>query len=123
MTDEDDFLGRYHLQVSLLEAPETPPSFGWLSWRFKRTPRDTAVALGQPSGMLPLEVFDRLLPDGFLVAPLLRAMMTGDIEQSRSLGCMQLDEEDLALCAWACPAYCDYGGALRSVLQRIEKES
>jgi Na+-transporting NADH:ubiquinone oxidoreductase subunit A len=53
---------------------------------------------------------------------MLRALMAGDVVRARELGCLELEEEDLALCAYACPARCDYRGALRSVLGRIEKE-
>jgi Na+-transporting NADH:ubiquinone oxidoreductase subunit A len=77
---------------------------------------------GSPSGMLPLELFERLLTSGFMAVPLLRALMSGDIDQALALGCLELDEEDLALCTYLCPAKCDYGGALRSILQGIEGE-
>jgi Na+-transporting NADH:ubiquinone oxidoreductase subunit A len=77
---------------------------------------------GRPSGMLPLGIFDRALAPGFLAVPLLRALMCGDTERAKDLGCLELDEEDLALCAYLCPAKCDYGGALRSALVRIERE-
>lgn len=125
MPEGQGFLGRYHLQATALREGGRPRRFGWfrpgLAKLLSREPVTTALN-GRPSGMLPLELFDRLLPGGFLANPLLRALMSGDIERARVLGCLELDEEDLALCAFACPAKCDYPGALRSVLLKIEGE-
>ena len=38
------------------------------------------------------------------------------------LGCLELDEEDLALCTYVCPGKYEYGPILRDNLARIEKE-
>ena len=45
-----------------------------------------------------------------------------DVEDSENLGCLELDEEDLALCTLVCPAKIDHGANLRKVLTLIEKE-
>lgn len=118
------FLGRYHLQVSLVpEGNHRKRSNGlWRRLGSNRLSNPTTTLHGSPSGMLSLEAFERALPAGFLAVPLLRALMSGDIEQAQALGCLELDEEDLALCAYLCPAKCDYGGALRSALAHIERE-
>jgi Na+-transporting NADH:ubiquinone oxidoreductase subunit A len=42
---------------------------------------------------------------------------------ARALGCLELDEEDLALCSYLCPSKIDYGPLLRSCLAQIEKEA
>ncbi len=49
-------------------------------------------------------------------------MMVQDTEQAQALGCLELDEEDLALCSFVCPAKSDFGAALRLNLTQIEKE-
>ena len=36
--------------------------------------------------------------------------------------CLELDEEDLALCSYVCPGKYEYGPILRDNLTRIEKE-
>jgi Na+-transporting NADH:ubiquinone oxidoreductase subunit A len=41
---------------------------------------------------------------------------------SQALGCLELDEEDLALCTFVCPSKFDYGALLRTCLMAIEKE-
>jgi Na+-transporting NADH:ubiquinone oxidoreductase subunit A len=47
----------------------------------------------------------------------------GDLERAEALGALELDEEDLALCTYACPGKNDYGPMLRAALERIEKEA
>jgi len=54
---------------------------------------------------------------------LLRALITGDVERSEALGCLELDEEDVALCTFVCPGKYEYGPLLRAMLDRIEKEA
>jgi len=41
---------------------------------------------------------------------------------AQKLGCLELDEEDLALCTYVCPGKYDYGPILRDNLDMIEKE-
>jgi Na+-transporting NADH:ubiquinone oxidoreductase subunit A len=53
---------------------------------------------------------------------LLRAILVGDTLSAMELGCLELDEEDLALCSFVCPSKYDYGPALRDALNKIEKE-
>ncbi|HFZ8973447.1 NADH:ubiquinone reductase (Na(+)-transporting) subunit A, partial [Pseudomonas aeruginosa] len=53
---------------------------------------------------------------------LLRDLLAGDTDSAQALGCLELDEEDLALCTYVCPGKYEYGPALRSVLTRIEQE-
>ncbi|MDH3644353.1 MAG: NADH:ubiquinone reductase (Na(+)-transporting) subunit A [Gammaproteobacteria bacterium] len=95
------FLGRYHNQVSVLDAE--------------------ARAGSSPGGMLPLESFDRVWPFAVPPGPLLRALLIRDTETAGALGCLALIEEDLALCSYVCPAKLDYGSALRDTLREIER--
>ena len=46
----------------------------------------------------------------------LRALLLRDTDTAVSLGCLELAEEDLALCSYVCPARQDYGAALRRTL-------
>ena len=41
---------------------------------------------------------------------------------AQKLGCLELDEEDLALCSYVCAGKYEYGPILRDNLTRIEKE-
>ncbi len=124
------YLGRYHLQVSVLgepvpvnDGPRRSFSAVGLSRLFRRRPIAMSTALhGEPATMLPLGVFERVMPLDILPTPLLRALAVGDIERALGLGCLELEEEDLALCTFVCPSKLDYGAMLRQVLTQIERE-
>jgi len=131
------YLGRYHDQVTVLREGGRSLVFGWagiLQRRYTSAPLfarrsghrkqyafDTAQ-IGRFSGMLPMHLFDRVMPLDILPSPLLRALLVKDTDGAQALGCLELDEEDLALCAFVCPAKNDYGAALRINLDQIEKE-
>ncbi|MCX9458319.1 NADH:ubiquinone reductase (Na(+)-transporting) subunit A, partial [Vibrio cholerae] len=53
---------------------------------------------------------------------LLRDLIVGDTDGAQTLGCLELDEEDLALCTFVCPGKYEYAPILRDVLTKIEKE-
>jgi Na+-transporting NADH:ubiquinone oxidoreductase subunit A len=132
------FLGRYHNQVTLIPeyrperaGPTLPRRLALLAatlvgdlTRPGRAPADaipTTRLNGWPTGMLSVEAFDAVWPLRDPPTPLLRALLTGDTETAAALGCMTLDEEDLALCAYICPSKQDYAGALRDTLRALEQ--
>lgn len=96
------FLGRRDLQACLLPAPGEA----------RRSLR---------SGLIPTTAFEEVFPFGLPVVPLLRALLAGDDERARELGCLELAEEDLALLAHLCPSGLDHAAALRGVLDRLER--
>jgi len=131
------FLGRYDDQVSVLREGGRSFVFGWTGLfprRFTTAPtfarssghrkrhEFSTTQNGRFSGMLPMRVLDRVMPLDILPSPLLRALLVKDTERAQALGCLELDEEDLALSSFVCPAKNDYGLALRINLQQIEKE-
>ena len=131
------YLGRYHDQISVLPEGGESHVFGWTglfprrftgagtfsktSGHRRRTPFTTSQN-GRFSGMLPMRVFDRVMPLDILPSPLFRALLVKDCERAQALGCLELDEEDLALSTFVCPAKQDYGAALRINLELIERE-
>ena len=62
------------------------------------------------------------MPLDILPTFLLRSLAANDIEEAENLGCLELDEEDLALCSYVCPSKIDHGKNLRDMLTLIEKE-
>ena len=72
--------------------------------------------------MVPIGAYERVMPFDLMPTFLLRALITGDVEWAEELGCVELDEEDLALCTFVCPGKFEYGPLLRAMLTRIEKE-
>jgi Na+-transporting NADH:ubiquinone oxidoreductase subunit A len=124
------FLGRYHTQVSVIaEATgERARNKGFSMYRLAPPgrPRRERLALttarhGAPSAMLPLGAFERVMPLDILATQLLRALVVGDDETATALGCLELEEEDLALLELVCPSKGAYGVLLRACLERIEK--
>ena len=63
-----------------------------------------------------------MMPLDTLPKQLLRALLVNDVEVAMQLGCLELDEEDLALCTFACPGKYEYGPYLRQMLTLIEAE-
>ncbi len=61
------------------------------------------------------------MPLDLWVAPLLRALLVGDLGAAEELGVLELAEEDLALVSFLCPAKLEYGALLRAALDEIEK--
>ena len=72
--------------------------------------------------MIPVEAYRLVTPLDILPTQLLRALVVGDTDTARALGCLELDEEDLALCTFVDPSKYEYGPVLRATLTQIEKE-
>ena len=72
--------------------------------------------------MVPVGTYERVMPLDMLPTQLLRSLIVGDTDLSQQLGCLELDEEDLALCTFVCPGKYDYGKILRENLTVIEKD-
>lgn len=131
------FLGRYARQVTLITEDREQTVFGWIRpqpERFAVHPVLASAAKknflfnltsnlnGGRRAMVPTGIFEELMPQDFLPTQLLRALLVMDTDTAQSLGALELDEEDLALCTFACPAKYEYGPALRASLEKIEKE-
>ncbi len=72
--------------------------------------------------MVPVGNYERVMPLDILPTHLLRALIVLDTDTAQKLGCLELDEEDLALCTFVCPGKYEYGPILRDNLTRIELE-
>jgi Na+-transporting NADH:ubiquinone oxidoreductase subunit A len=132
-----DFLGRYHNQVSVLPEDRQRQLFGYLSpgpdrhsvlpiylssWLGRRPLRFTTTSNGSPRGMVPVGTYERVMPLDVLPTQLLRSLLVKDLDNAINLGCLELDEDDVALLTYVCPAKYEYGPVLRDVLTQIEKE-
>ncbi|MEO1647990.1 MAG: NADH:ubiquinone reductase (Na(+)-transporting) subunit A, partial [Pseudomonadota bacterium] len=97
------------------------PVLGSLLARKKPYPF-TSNLNGGRRAMVPLGTFEELMPQDFLPTQLLRALLVMDTDSAQALGALELDEEDLSLVGFACPAKYEYGLALRDCLTKIERE-
>lgn len=132
-----DFVGRYANQISVLGEPEEREFMGWLSpgankfsvmniylsKLFSGKLFDFSTTTnGSERAMVPVGAYESIMPLDILPTQLLRSLIVGDTEQAQLLGCLELDEEDLALCTFVCPGKYEYGPILRDNLTRIEIE-
>ena len=134
----DGYLGRYHQQVSVLAEGRGREFLGWLGpglnkfsmintfvstlFRGRRLALTTSTN-GSRRSIVPIGTFERVMPLDLLPTPLMRALVMGDVERAEELGCLELDEEDVALCTFVDPGKTDFGPKLRFVLETLEKES
>lgn len=137
MGDAFGFLGRYDRQVSVLREGRERVLFGWLSpgpdlfsilpifvskfFTGRRFAFSTGTN-GSPRAMVPIGLFEDVMPMDILPTFLLRSLIVGDVEEAEKLGALELDEEDLALCTFVCPGKTNYGPLLRRNLEILEKE-
>jgi|GEM_PF-1560 Na+-transporting NADH:ubiquinone oxidoreductase subunit A len=134
-----DFLGRYHNQISCLAEGGAREFLGWLKpgedkFSLRRIfasrwhpLRDRCFAMntsthGSPRAVVPIGMYEDVMPLDIVATPLLKALLTDDTESAQKLGVLELDEEDLALCTFVCPGKHEYGDLLRRSLNRIEAE-
>lgn len=137
MGDVHGFLGHGDLQVSALLEDRERPFLGWMSPgsdRYSSLPTFLARLLGRKTfaltttangslrNMVPIGMYERVMPMDILPTHLLRALVVGDVEEAEKLGALELDEEDLALCTFVCPGKTEYGPLLRINLARLEEE-
>ena len=136
-TNELAYLGKYSRQITIIKEDLEKHFFGWIkpqpnkfsvmpvllsAFGFFKLFNLTSNLNGGRRAMVPTGVFETLMPQDFLPTQMLRALLVMDTDVAQSLGALELDEEDLALCTFACPAKYEYGSALRDSLQKIEKE-
>ena len=131
------YLGRYHQQVSILPEDRERKLFGYLmpgmnrhsvypafmsKWFGEKNIEFTTTTNGSPRAMVPIGTYDTVMPQDILATQLLRSLLVGDVENAINLGCLELDEDDIALCTYACPGKYEFGPVLRHMLTQIEKE-
>ena len=131
------YLGRYHTQVSVLAEGTEKEFLGWIApgaTKFsvtraylshlspKRLFNMTTTTNGSSRAMVPIGNYERVMPLDILPTLLLRDLISGDTDSAVTLGALELDEEDLALCTFVCPGKYDYGTILRNCLTTIQKE-
>ncbi|BDX05429.1 Na(+)-translocating NADH-quinone reductase subunit A [Planctobacterium marinum] len=131
------YLGRYATQVSVVAEDSEKKFLGWITPGSDKHSitraylghmgggklfNMTSTTNGSDRAMVPIGNYERVMPLDVLPTLLLRDLLSGDTDGAQTLGCLELDEEDLALCTYVCPGKYDYGSVLRDCLDKIEKE-
>lgn len=128
------FVGRFSLQVSVVSEGQPRQFLHWVNPFLKQfsfmnvfLKRESEYDFsssqnGSPRAMVPLGNYEAVMPLDILPTQLLRALLIRDTETAQKLGCLELDEEDLALCTFVCHSKYEYGPALRACLEMIERD-
>lgn len=131
------YLGRYHQQITALAEDREREFMGWMApGTDKYSVINTFVSALMPGKkfalttstngshrtVVPIGMYEKVMPMDLEPTYLLKSLLMHDIEMAEQFGCLELDEEDLALCTFVCPGKNDYGPYLREVLTIIEKE-
>ncbi|MEX0317225.1 MAG: Na(+)-translocating NADH-quinone reductase subunit A [Ruegeria sp.] len=130
------YLSRFARQITIIREDNEQIPMGWIrpmpskyavqpvlgSAFAKKLYALTSNLNGGRRAMVPTGTFEELMPQDYLPTQLLRALLVMDTDTAQALGALELDEEDLGLVGFACPAKYEYGLALRDCLTKIEKE-
>lgn len=131
------FLGRYHNQVTAVADGSRREFLGWAmpgANKFSITGAFasalsravnvpfTTSSQGSKRAIVPIGMYEKVMPLDIIATPLLKSLTVQDTDTAQMLGCLELDEEDLALCTFVCPGKNEYGPMLRRCLSHIEKE-
>lgn len=131
------FLGRYDNQISVLREEREREFIGWLSPGFRKfstlpiyiskltRPQELDLGTttnGSERAIIPIGNYEKVTPFDIVVTYLLRAIAVGDVETAEQLGCLELTEEDLALCTFVDAGKHEFGPLLRKNLEIIERE-
>lgn len=133
----ENYLGRYHQQITVIEEHSTRDFLGWVKPSSKLfSVKKVLLSSISPSkkfgfssalnggerAIVPSGSYEQVMPLDILPTFLLRALAVDDVEEAEKLGCLEMDEEDLALCTYVCPSKIDHGINLRRNLTLIDKE-
>lgn len=133
------YLGANTLQVSALKEGRDRELFGWIvpgknkysalnvyvSSKDRPSGREfplTTDKNGSNRAIVPVGVYESVMPLDILSTPLLKAIVVGDSDTAQLLGCLELDEEDVSLFTFVDPGKHDFAPVLRANLTKIEKE-
>ncbi|MDO5090933.1 MAG: Na(+)-translocating NADH-quinone reductase subunit A [Cardiobacteriaceae bacterium] len=131
------YLGHYDQQISVVPEDNDPVFLEFVRPGFKtysrtrayfghflkgiRFPLTTAVQ-GSPRPIVPFGIFEDVMPLDVLPTLLVKALIVKDTDMAKSLGALELAEEDMALLTYVDPGKHDFGAILRENLTLIEQE-
>ncbi len=133
------YLGCYSNQVSVLREGRERELFGWIVagkdkysamnvYTSSKDRKDnrlfplTTDKNGSNRAIVPVGVYETVMPLDILATPLLKALVVGDTDQAQLLGGLELIEEDVSLFSFVDPGKHDFAPVLRANLTKIEKE-
>ena len=135
--DINGYLGYYDSSLTIINDEVKRPFLGMLALGSSSTKYSltntflsfgtnefdfTTSKNGELRAMVPLDAWEDVLPMDIMPNPLYRAILAEDIEEMEQLGIWECDDEDFALCSFACPSKIDVGSVIRRGLDLMEDE-
>jgi len=135
--NSDGYLGFYDSSVAIINDDVKRPFLGMLAVGSSSTKYSltntflstranefdfTTSQNGELRAIVPLNAWEKMLPMNILPNPLYRAILAQDIEEMEQLGIWECDDEDFALCSFACPSKIDVGSVIRDGLDLLEND-
>jgi Na+-transporting NADH:ubiquinone oxidoreductase subunit A len=135
--EKDNFLGFYDSAVALIPDTVGRPFMGMLalgSNDSKYSLTSTFMSFGEKlfnfntaqngeeRAIVPIGAWEKVLPMDIYPNELFRAILAQDIDEMEQLGIWECDDEDFALCSFACPSKIDVGAVIRDGLELMELE-
>ena len=137
VSSESDFLSFYDYTVSVISDEVKREFIGMLnpgssSSRYSITPVFLSLSKilfpfntsqnGSYRAIVPINAWERVLPMDILPNELYRSILAKDVDEMEMLGLLECDEEDFALCSFACPSKTDVSGVIREGLDILQAE-
>lgn len=117
-SDDREFMGMLRLGTSSTRYSLTNSFLSFGNNEFDFTTRKN----GEERAMIPINSWEDVLPMDIYPNPLYRAILADDVEEMEQLGLLECDDEDFALCSFACPSKLDIGSVIRQGLDILEAE-
>jgi len=113
-----EFIGMLNLGSSSSRYSLTPVflSFSKLLFPFNTSQN------GNHRAIVPINTWESVLPMDILPNELYRSILAEDVDEMEKLGLIECDDEDFALCSFACPSKTDVGGVIRKGLDMLQAE-
>ena len=133
----DDYIRFYDSSVSVISNEINREFIGMLNpgsslSRYSLTPVFVSLSKiffpftssqnGNHRAVVPINSWERVLPMDILPNELYRSILAEDVEEMESLGLFECDDEDFALCSFACPSKTDVSGVIRKGLDILQAE-
>lgn len=135
--EQKGFIGFYDDSLSVILEGDDYELFGWLLPSYPRPTvsptflsyfftgeelRVNTNSHGEERPFVVTGLYEELLPMDIYPMQLLKAILVEDFEQMEGLGIYEIDEEDIALCEFACPSKTPMQRILRKGLDMVRAE-
>ena len=133
----EDYISYYDYTISIISNEIKREFIGMLnpgssSSRYSLTPvflsfskmlfPFTTSQNGNHRAIVPINTWESVLPMDILPNELYRSILAEDVDEMEKLGLIECDDEDFALCSFACPSKTDVGGVIRKGLDMLQTE-